>query len=253
MKKFYIPVIFDTVFIAFCLFIFNFIIINYTFNFKITLVLSTMLTMLFSLAVFKFLKKRFDKKNEKQKVEKESSDLVYSLSLKSDEDIIKIFLSAFNGSGLKAVKKNKCIFIENENKFVFTFFSFEQVSKKDVVRIKNLTESKNCTAEIYSDCFSEEIIDFTSAFKNITLKDKRKVYELLLSRKDEIITKKPQSKKIKTLSENFFAKKNAVKFFYFGIFFLINGYFVRIKIYYITVGLIFIVLSLVVRLFGTEK
>lgn len=147
-------------------------------------------------------------------------------------------------------------FNKNTNTFHFVKYGFYKVTKTDIVIAFNYLENTQI-AYIYSEKFEQEIIDFAKRFNNkIILVDGKETFLILKNKNllptfdfEEVFNKKQKPAFLKEILK----KKNAKRFFLFGVMFIAFSFFVPIKIYYLLCGSIMIAFALFNKLFGKDK
>ena len=252
--KTYILSILDSSFSAFIGFVVTFIILNYYIQRPFSIVFSVCIAIpLFIIAFQKIKNNQIEKKNDKQKNQK-VEDLIYSLCLLEKHKLYSLFERAIIRFGERTLKRKGGIFIENKQVAVFPIFSFDGITKTDVVRVFNCISKKD-TAYIFGDKISKELEAFIARFDNrIKFIDGKKVYSFL-EQTSSLIESTPIPKKHFSFSNflaSVFKKKYSKKYLSFGIIFLLMSYFVPIKIYYVCCGCFFLTISLFCRLFSKD-
>lgn len=254
--KTYILSVLDSSFTAFIGFFITFILLNFYIERPFSIIFSVCIAIpLFIIAFQKIKVKEIDKSADKEKNKKVES-LVYSLSLLEKNKLISLFEKAIIRFGEKTLKKKDGIFIEEKTVAVFPIFSFDGITKTDVVRVFNSIPKKH-KAYIFGDKINKEIEDFINRFDNrIEFVDAKKVYSFLeqmccLPADTHHLPKKTLS--FSDFLAKLFKKKYSKKYLSFGIIFLLMSYLVPIKIYYLFCGCIFLTLSLFCRLFGKDN
>ena len=241
-----------TAFISFCLsFIFLYYFLPHRFAFLYALLFAVLVSAIF----FKFRKTRSDKLNLSKKKNKEIDEVVTTLQFMPNAELKKLFEKGLKNQKLTPVYKRNGFFVPELNLFILLKFGYENTEKADIMRTFN-NLNKGETAQIFSESFSDEIINFASRFDNkILLLDKVKTYEFLSGANAlPKITKTPiKGNTVKTIVTGFFKKKKATKYLLFGITFLGFSFLTTFKIYYITFGCCLLIFSLLCRLIGTEN
>ena len=189
----------------------------------------------------------------KRAQEKQKNTCINALCLLNKIQVVDLFYNAIKKKHPEVIRKNGGLVIESKSVMLYFCFSFDSVSKTDVVRAFNAMP-KGYVLYLFADNFSAEITHFINRFnKKIIMVDGAKAYELLketdLLPKSEIdfSNKKPNFlHSIKGLGQ----RKNAKRYLSFGAIFLFMSYFVPIKLYYIIVGCLFLIFALFCRLFG---
>lgn len=251
--KISIVAMFDALFSGFIAFIISLVLLGYFLDITISAVISTILAIFITIFAFKKLN---DKKSAillKKEQEKQKNACINTLNLLTRSQVLDLFYSAVKQKNCSPERKNNAIIIKQHNVALFFCFSFDGVTKRDVVRAFN-SMPKDYTAYIFSDCFSAEIIHFINRFnKKILTVDGVETYKFLKS-----VNALPQStidfsgQKLGVFSalKSLLQRKNAKRYFSFGVVFLVMSYFVPIKLYYVVVGCLFLIFALLCRLFG---
>ncbi len=244
----------DVIFLFVGFFVAFFIILNYFIGRVNAIILSLWLAFFFALLTGrKFLKNRRKTLLTASQL-KECQDTMNALNFMTSNQVTSIFYKAFELSALAPVKIKGGI-LTKDNKLYFLKFSFDGITKTDVVRFYNRLLREQ-TAVICSESFSTEISDFARRFgKRIILLDGSECYALLkkngcLPKAVEVFDAKPV--KIKPHA-NFVARKNAKKLLLFGVVFCAMSFFVPFKVYYIVCGCLMLFLSITVKLFGKDE
>lgn len=243
----------DALFSGFIFFIVSLFSLNYFFSVDLALLLS----ILFSLPICFIALKRLNTKKQlfffKKQQQFEKEQCVSNLNLLTKNQITDLFFDAIYEKTLQIEKRNGAIFIHDKKVALFFYFSFDGVSKTDVVRVFN-SIPKNYKAYIFSDTFSQDTLFFISRFdKRLTSVDGYKTYKFLKEKNHLPPTTVDFSNKKLRFScalNNFFQRKNAKRFLSFGAMLLLFSFLVPIKIYYLLFGCAFLTLSLICRLFG---
>lgn len=254
--KFSLSVVLDTLLCAFISFILLFILFNYFFIVSVALTLSITFSLIIGAFIFLYLKKKKNAFNLSKKNMQLLSVMVNQLSLYSKEEQLSVLKRLLNKLSTPFEEKKDFLYIKNKKISLFPLFSFDQITKTDIVKIFNMI-SKEDLAYIFASVYSTEISSFASRFDGrIILVKKEEFFNILLENDCLPKQKYPfeENGKVKLSDlKNLLLKKNSKKHFWFGLLFLIMSLFVFFKIYYIIVGCAFLILSLICRLFGIEK
>ena len=248
--------ILDSAFTAFLSFLITFLIFNFYIEKPFSIIFGVCIAILiFLIAIDKISKSSAKKSLDKEK-NKAINSMANSLCLLEPVKVIELFEKAINRRGYKTIKKRGGIFIEELKCAVFIIFSFDEITKTDVVKVFNKISSKE-KAYIVGQNASAELLEFIARFDHrIEFVDGGKTYELLNGAnclpKEKLMPKK-KTMHLKNFLSRLFVRKNSKKYLGFGIFFLLMSSFVVIKFYYITCACIFITLSLFCRLFGRAE
>ncbi len=247
--------ILDSFFTAFLSFLCAFLLLNFYVEKPYSIIFGICISIPIFLIAFDKINKSFAKKSLDKQKNLAVKNMCNSLCLLERIKVLELFERAINRRGFKTLKKRGGIFIEEQKCAVFINFSFDPLTKTDVVRVFNSILS-NYKAYIFGESVSQELLDFINRFDGrIEFVDGGKTYKLL-HEANCLPKETPLSKKRPTFFTNIlsrlFAIKNSKKYLLFGIFFLFMSAFVVIKVYYISCAFIFLTLSLFCRLFGRE-
>ena len=245
----------DASFTAFIAFILSFVILNYYIPRPYSIIISISLSIPFAIIAFNRISKKknlvFKSKAEKEEIER----TMCQLNLSSTTEQYSFFFNAFKKAGFYPEKKNDGLVFPNKNTLVFCRYSFEGVSKADVVKAFNAGLKQN-KIFFLSDHLSGEIKEFISRFGDKIIPVNKKEVWLFLRKINFFPTQKFEFKSTRPLSLNlksaFFGKKKAKKYFIFGLSFLFMSYLVPIKFYYVLFGCIFLTIALICKLVGRE-
>ena len=248
--------ILDSSFTAFLSFLSAFLILNFYIDRPYSIIFGTCIAILvFMIALDKMQKSSSKKSLDKQK-NLAINNTCFALCLLDKLKITELFERAINRRGYKTLRKKGGIFINETSSAVFMIFSFDGITKTDVVRVFN-SIPQSFKAYIFGQSASGELLEFIDRFDGrIIFVNGEKTYDFL-SENNCLPKETPLLKKKSYLITNFlskiFIRKNAKKFLLFGITFLLMSAFVVIKIYYLFCASVFITLSLFCRLFGTQE
>ncbi len=247
--------ILDSAFTAFLSFITSFLILNYYVERPFSIIFGVCISIPIFLIAFDKMKKNSAEKSLDKEKAKAVNSTCNSLCLLEKTKKLELFERAINRRGFKTLKKKGGIFIEQTNSAVFALFSFDGITKTDVVRVFNSISSKD-KAYIFGQSASKELLDFIDRFDGrIVFIDGIKTYEFLIESNclpKEAPLKKSKSKMLGNFFSRLFIRKNSKRFLLFGFLFLFMSAFVVIKFYYVCCACIFLTLSLFCRLLGKE-
>ncbi len=248
--------ILDSAFTAFLSFLSAFLLLNFYIDRPYSIIFGICIALLVFLIAFDKMKKSSIKKSLDKQKNNAIKNMCYSLCLLDKMKITELFERAINRRGFKTLKKRGGIFIEETHSAIFTIFSFDGITKTDVVRVFNSISQKD-KAYIFGESASPQLLDFIARFDGrIEFVDGNKTYELLNGANclpKEMLLAKTKPFIFSDVLSRLFVRKNSKKYLLFGIFFLLMSSFVVIKFYYVTCACIFITLSLFCRLFGKEN
>lgn len=245
---------FDGAFTAFLTFFLAFWLLNYYTPRPYSIIFATCFAVLIFLIAFEKLKKSSLTKTLKTKQSKAVENTCYSLCLLEQSRVLALFEKALNRLNYATIKRKGCILISQIGVVVFPMFSFNNITKTDVVRVFNSISSGQ-KAYIFAQTPDKEVLDFITRFNDkVELIEPLKAH-LLLEKTDCLpkeVAHNDKPKLIKTFFSNLFKKKNYKRFLLFGVLFLFYSAFVSVKIYYLFFSYTFFMLSLSCRLFGKE-
>ena len=248
--------ILDSSFTAFLSFLSAFLILNFYIDRPYSIIFGTCIAILvFMIALDKMQKSASKKSLDKQK-NIAVNNMCYTLCLLDKLKITELFERAINRRGYKTLKKKGGIFINETSTAVFMIFSFDGITKTDVVRVFN-SIPQSFKAYIFGQSASDELLDFINRFNGkIIFVGAEKTYDFLSENSclpKQTHNLKQKSYSIKNFFSRLFIRKNAKKFLLFGVMLLLMSAFVVIKFYYVFCASIFITLSLFCRLFSKEE
>lgn len=243
----------DGAFTAFLTFILAFWLLNYYTPRPYSIIFASCFAVLIFLIAFEKLKKSSISKTVKTKQDKAVEQTCYSLCFLEQGKVLALFERALNRLNYTTIKRKKGIFLSQLDVVVFPMFSFDKITKTDVVRVFNSIGTGK-KAYIFAQTPDKDVLDFITRFNDkVELVSPLKAH-LLLEKTDCLPEKIQQDKpkNAKNFFANLFKKKNYKKFLLFGVLFLFYSAFVSVKIYYLFFSYTFFILSLSCRLFGKE-
>lgn len=254
MKNFSLASFFNIIIATFIFFILSLAFFLGYFKYAVAISLSITLSLLFALIYFFFSKKKQQAKRIKNKEAKNIDELMIELNFISKQNLYSTFTKAFNAKNKTVEKVNRGLYLKEDKTLIFFVFSFEGVTKSDVLQAYNMLKKED-KCLIYSSFCSPETEKFIERFGGlIQLENKKNIYSLL---KDASLL--PKSTHIlldyntKKTFKNYFNKKNAKRFLSFGIILVLMSFFVYYKIYYLIFGIAFLIFSSISLLFGKEN
>ena len=253
--KITLPIISDVLFSAIISFILSFVLLNYFFDRLPAIALSLTLALIFAILVLKHATSKREKVKLSAREKRERDIALSQLNLYTTTEKNDLFERAVKNAGYQTKRRHGGIYVCNKNSFLFPFFSFDGVSKTDVVKVFNAISNKD-TAYIISGKFSDEVIEFANRFDGRIVSVDFDIAFKYLSENGALPRQKFAFKDKKPLNfsilKTLFLKKNAKKLFFFGILFLFSSNFVSLKIYYVVFGCMFLISALYSKLFGKE-
>ncbi len=256
MKSFSLSFIGDVLAIVLSAFSISLVLFTYFLDYPYNLIYSLISTAILTAIFIKIMLSRKSKKAQKLATNKHYLQVIEQLNyqdkLKTDELFLSLIKKRFNNATLR----KGGVFIPEKNLLIAPNFSFDEITKTDVIKIFNLL-SKDEQVIILTEKFSSPVLEFSKRFNGkITLVDGVKTYETLSSAQTfpEIDFTLQESKNKKVFSsKNLFVKKRAKTFLGFGFAFLFFSFFVPLKTYYVVCGTIMLLYSIVCILFGKEN
>lgn len=255
MKNFSLANLFNIIIATFIFFVLSLVFFLGFFKYPISLALSITLSLLFALTYFFISKKKFNAKRLKNKETKSVEELMIELNFFSKQNLYSTFTKAFQAQNKTVVKVNRGLYLKEDKTLIFLVFSFEGVSKEDVLKAYNMLKKED-KCLIYASFCSPETEKFIERFGGvIKLENKKNIYSLLLEASllpkcTHILLDYNDTKKT---FKNYFNKKNAKRFLSFGIILVVMSFFVYYKLYYLIFGIIFLIFSSVSLLFGKDN
>ena len=254
MHKIKFSVVSDIIFSFFCSFIICVLLLYYFIGRLYSMILSFWIALLVAVITAKILTDKYKIKMLTRKQEKECEDTLTALNFLSKKEVENVFFEGLQKANLNPQRLSGRILVEQKNQVYFFKFAFETVSKADIVKCFNKLNQKQ-TACICSETFSSEVIEFAHRFgKKIKLLDGKTCYKFLSE--NESLPKSVnffEKDKKPSIKNNLLLRKNAKKFFLFGVLFCVMSFFVPIKLYYLISGGVMLIFSLILRLFGRRE
>lgn len=245
----------DLFFTFFIFFLISLTISYYYFERTTAVILSIILGGVACGVYAKFLSKKRKNTQIKNSESLAFENALTQLCLYTESEQLALIEKALTLKEYKTEKSKGGITIKGKHAVLFPLFSFDGVTKTDVVRIFNSIKQKE-TAYILSREVSSETKSFIDRFNGrIIVVNEKDTYHFLKQTntlpccKFEFAKKSPLT--IHAF-KNILTKSKAKNLLAFGLIFIFSSYFVPIKIYYIICGSIFLFLALYARLFGKE-
>ena len=253
MKNFSFTALADAVFSAFLTFILSFVLFNYFTVRPYSMILAVCVALFFALVFYKlFSSKRLGRKikeGEHASYEKVMTALCFT----SKTAVLSLFEKSLKAAGKEVTKRRNALAETKENLVHVPVFSFEDVTKTDIVKAFNLL-NKTERAVIYAENYTAGVKSFAERFNGrIILKNGKDAYKLLKNGDNLSEIAVPDlnvSRKYPSGIKTLFNSKKAKKYAILGLVFLAMSYFVPIKTYYVICGSVFLVFALLTKLFG---
>ena len=251
-----ISALLDSLFSGFICFLVCFLLLNYFFLREHAIIIS----LIFSTLIIIIALKRLWAKNTliklKKDQEKAKNTCMIALKIMPENKVLDLFSLAIEKLGKTVKKTNGGLFIEQKSVAIYFKFTFDLVTKSDVVKFFNACPKAYVTY-IFADEFSSELLTFINRFnKKVVAVDGVKTYKFLykmncLPQTDFCLEKEKLT--IMKARINLFKRKNAKRYFTFGLIFLFMSFFVPLKLYYVICACLFLTFSLFCRLYGITK
>ncbi len=255
MKKFSLALFLNLSLSTFFFFVLSLALFLSFFPYNVSLTLSITTALLFALIFYFFGRKIQNKKNQKVKETKNIDELFIELNFMSKQSAYSLFTKAFTSLNKTVIKVPNGLYIKEDHTLIFFAFSFEGISKADILKAYNMLKKED-KCLIYASFCSQENEKFITRFGELLkLENKKEIYSLLketnnLPKYTHILLEETGPKP--TL-KNIFSKKKAKRFLTFGIVLIVMSFFVYYKLYYLIFGIMFLLLSSFSLLFGKEN
>ncbi|MBQ7348724.1 MAG: hypothetical protein IJW47_01890 [Clostridia bacterium] len=226
--------IIDAFFTAFISFILSFIVLIYFIPRTFAITFAVVLALLFTLLMIKRSLDKQDKIRLSAQQKKECGSALTALKLCNLEEQCTAFEKALKNNGYQTERKKGGVIIKDKSSVIFPLFSFDQLTKTDIVRVFNSVKSTDI-AYILCDGCPTEIKVFADRFDGrIKIYGGDYAYKFL-SENNGLPTVKVVLTERKPLNlsafKNLFQKKKAKTLLGFGVIFLLMIYFFPIKTY----------------------
>ena len=254
MKKSYIPVIFDTAFFSFSVFLFFLSLIFRAVKSPFSYIFSALISSLFAVLVFGFLTRRKNKTETKKKEKEIIEQNLFHLSFMKKSETVALFNKAFINSGKPFIKVGSVFRLPEENTAYSVVFSADGVKKSDVVKLYNALK-QNEKGKIFCAFYSRETEEFCARFNGRIILEKADKTYGFLKNNDALpqLEFAPPTKKKKVGLKIILNKKKAKNYLVFGLIFTVMSFIVRYKFYYIAAGCFFLILAAITVVFGKSK
>ena len=251
MKNFF-PIVLDSLFLFFASFVLLVFSLYYYLPSPYHVVISLTLSAVICLTTARFLTARSNDKHIKNQEKKILKDTLLKLNLMKNERLISLIISALELKDYSLVNNG---FLDNKtNTLYLVKYGFENLTKADVVKGFNLNEKG---VVFLCQEYDQEIIDFASRFNDkIVLKDGVYLFNLLKEKnllpKEDFSSLYTEKKRI-VIKGKILEKRNAKKFFFFGVMLCFFSLFVPYRTYYLFSGVLMVSFSIYLKLFGKSQ
>ena len=251
----YFVVIIDSLFVFMASFVLTLCLLYYFLEYPTSLIMSICISLIVSI----FTLKRLYSKRKRIKIEnadkKEFGETMIRLNLMKQSKVLEIFKKAC-AKDATVIKHKDWFYCQNQNTAYFIRFGFAKVSKTDIVKAFNLIKSQD-KAVFFAQSYESEVSEFASRFNGrIILKDGKDAFYLLKEVcliPNEDYSKVYSEKKYFNKMLGLLKKKNAKKFFLFGVCFCLFSFIAPLKTYYLVWGGIMLIYSALLILFGKDE
>ncbi len=245
----------DVFFVGFIAFILSLVLFNFFTPHPFSIIFSVLISLLALILFFFNSSKKQKSARLKREQVKEMNLLISELNFSTKEEQCEIIETALKNARIEREKRKNTLILKAQNALVLCRFSFNAITKADIVRAYNLLTT-NQKVYILSEKFDEQVQAFANRFGGrVILLDGEKVYKFIKDNHampKEFKYKNFVERKSKANFKNLLDKKKAKSFFVFGTLFLAFSYISPLKGYYITCGCLFLIYSLVLRLMGKD-
>ncbi len=245
----------DIIFLSFVTFTLSLVAFNFFIPHPYSIIYSACVALLFAIFFYARSDKRRTEERESNVEKKELSALMSELNFSTKAEQNEIIENALKKAKVEFDKKRGIILLKDKNALLLCRFSFNKITKADVVRAYNLI-GRTQKAYILAENFDPDVASFADRFeKRVILVNGDKVFSFL--KDNDALPKEYKyidffEKKSKASLRTLLDKKKAKTFFVFGLLFLLFSYISPLKLYYIICGCLFLIYSLILRLFGKE-
>ena len=245
----------DGAFSAFLAFIIAFLVLNYFVERPFSIVFSICIALPIFIIAYQKLEKSSRLRGERNARKKIVQKTISALSLMDKSEQVKLFFKAIKIKGYDCQIKKSGIFIESKKVGIFPLFSFDKITKTDVVRAFNMVNRAQ-KAVVLGGEISQDVKDFIFRFNGqVLFFGEQEVFTFLSEARclpQEKIDLTKKSALASGIINALFKRKNSTKYLIFGALFLLLSYFSPIKIYYVIWGGVFLLVALLSRLFGQQ-
>lgn len=252
MIRKYIPVITDTAFFTFSVFLIFTSALIRLIPTAAAFTVSATVSLCFGVLIFRILSYKRGAKFGGEKEKADAELYLLQFSFMQNYEILAVFKKAFDNAGKNYVKVKNAFRCIDENALYTPCFNVGGIEKADVVKLFNMLKV-NERGKIFAVSVSDEVKSFADRFGDrINIICGLKAYRFL---KDNGALPKirfaPAKKKAKRFDTGvLFNKKRAKKYFLFGSVFTVMSFFIRFGVYYIVAGCLFLALAAATAVFG---
>lgn len=237
-----LPLVLDTVWTSFIVFLAVYTLTLTFLTAKIALIIGILIGIsagfIFAVLYYKKLKKNYTSRKDA----KQSADLLYTLpklSAREKKTYAEKLIS-------KSIPDLKCVkggfYSQSADCFYYFLFTEGRVTADDILKIINGRERKMC---FYLANAQKDVFAYFKNDSHISFIAGADLYKV--AREFNLFPEKMYSKKVKQTAKQLAAtllkKENRRRYIYFGLFFLLFSFITPLKIYYAVAGFIFILLA----------
>ena len=250
-----VRVVLDSLFVFLGSFVVLLCILYYFLPYPYSVVISFFTAIIFCVFAVKKLNEKERKIKIKECDKKLYAHTIIRLNLMKESKLHSLFKTALC-KGERVQKRGRGFYGEGTKNVYFISFGFKKVSKADIVSAFNLLRDDE-KAIFYSEVYENEIEEFASRFNGrIVLKDGKATFQLLKDKgilpQQDFSSVYVEKKKVNAKAQ-LLKKKNAKKFFIFGVTFCLLSFLAPFKTYYLIVGGLMTAFSVYLKLFGRAE
>ena len=248
-------IVIDSLFVFMASSVLSLCLFYYFLQYPTSVVMAICVGIIFSIFSVKRLYTKRKKINVQNADKKQFGETMIRLNLMKQTKLLQVFKKAC-ASNQSVTTHKDWFYCPSQHTAFFVKFGFARVTKTDIVRAFNLIGGGD-KAVFFAQSFESEIKEFAVRFKGkIILKDGKDTYYLLketnlIPNEDftKVYAEKPYFSKAKELIK----KKNAKKFFLFGVCFCFFSFIAPFKVYYLVWGGVMLAYSSFLILFGKPE
>lgn len=252
MKNTYIKTTLNTAIFSLAGFFIFFAIFNYFIPRAAAIGVAVTSASLLALLIIKLTLRAEKKRKETLAFEKSISELFEELCFMPRYELVARFSKAYNALDIKTEKIGGALFLPELNRTIFFLFSFDGLTKTDIVKVFNKIHTDGDAVIFANDC-ATEVKSFATRFgEKIRIAEKKEIYHILKDGEamPEIKHRLPSADERKKVAfSSFLDRKKAKRFLVVGLTFLFFSFFVPLKVYYIVCGSLLCIFSLTVIFF----
>lgn len=254
MKKRLIPAILDTAFVFIATFAIVFTLIRFYSFFWLALVVAIIFAFACAI-IFRLISARRCAKYSLKTADADKMErTLNTFCLMTEEELISFFITLLDKMEVPYTVNKKGLTLTSNNTCIKFYFTFSKAYEGKIIEFyKNTDEGKNLM--VIGRDFSEDVIGLTQRFAGrIKLLDGATLY-LTLKRFEVFPKEKLEFKKVKptlNVPKSLFNKKNAKRYFFYGLLLQFFSFFVYYPVYYVCFGAGMMIFSVICFFFGLQ-